>query len=176
MFRCRRFLALLVAIPLTLHVAGCRKNEKETPSEKEQAAKRVEARTRNACEKIVQDFLRAMVQKDYAKAVEFIDVDEMIQAAEGSPDSRSPSGPLDVQQMKQMLISMLEKTGQQEGMLSYEVIGSDVSDDRASVDIEIYRDGKLVDSRPYALIRRSGNWKLRGSAVRASLPPVRTWP
>jgi len=121
------------------------------------------------------DYLEALAANDYIKAVEFIDVEEMLnKRREGAG---TMSAPADAAAMKKMLRQMMERTGnQQEGELSYRIMACRVSGEKAAVDVEVYRNDELADEGTYALTKRGGRWKLGGGAIRALASGLRMRP
>ncbi len=175
MTRWRSLISCAAVVCLVCLAPGCRK-EKEKQPHKEAATKRVDVRARNACEKAVKGYLDALAAKDYRKAVDSIDVDEMIRQGQEKPVGSAAAAPGDADQLREMLVSMLEKGGQKAGQLSYDILGSKVSKDQATVQVEVYRDGKLSDKAEYALTKRGDNWLLKGTAIRALMPPMKMAP
>ncbi|NQT83090.1 DUF4878 domain-containing protein [bacterium] len=174
MFRLKKCVIVLVVLFLSGFVVGCGK-EKEKSGRKPAAGKAVKSRERIACEETVKDYLDALAANDYERAVEFIDIEGMLEKREEG--TATASGPVDAAEMKKMFRLMMERTGQQhKGKLTYEIFDSRVSDGEASVEVEVYREGKMVDETAYPLTRRGGGWKVSGEAFRASLPPVGTPP
>jgi len=169
----KKWVVLGVVVALSWLGGACRKEGEKKPTRRE-VQKRIDRRAMTACEKTVSGYLDAVAAKDYAKALDFVDVEEMVREAREKPTGASP--PTDASQMKQMLISMLEKNTQKAGELEYKILGSEVSGDEATVDVELSRDGKVQGKESYGLVKTDGGWKLKGSAIRALLPPRRPAP
>jgi hypothetical protein len=170
MFRVNTWILLLVVFLVGCCSSGCRKKEK--PSGEASGSKRLQLQAKTASEKALAGYLDAIIAKDYEKAVEFIDVEEMLQK-QTSPSSSGPS-PRNADEMKAFLIQMLQRGEDKAGALSYKILEPEITDDLASIPTELYRDDKLVDRPSFALTKRNGQWKLKSSsAVRASMPPVR---
>jgi len=170
MVRWKQCVIVLVVFFLSSFVVGCRK-EKEGSDEKAEEEKRVESRARKACEKAVEDYLNALAAEDYRKAVDLIDVEEMLAKSKGGPSPSSP--PMDATGIKEGLLRMIETAGRlRKGKLTHEILGSRVSGEKASVEVAVYRDGEFADKWTYPLTRRDEQWKLSGSAaIRALAPP-----
>jgi hypothetical protein len=165
MCRWKPYLTVVVAILLISLVAGCGK-KKERPEKERGPENQAEVRAMNACEKALAGYMDALAANDYHKAVEFIDLEEMLEKRrEGTATS---SGPGDVLQMKEMFRLMMERAGkEQKGKLTYEILACHISGDEARVEAVIYRDGKFADRTMYDLKKRGEEWKLSGRAIRA---------
>jgi hypothetical protein len=122
----------------------------------------------SACEKALAGYLEALIANDYDTAVEFIDVEEMLEKnREGTTQF---SGPQDLEQMKQTFRLMLERSaGEQQAALTYEILASHLSGDRARVEAVVYKDGKEASREMYELAKRGGRWRLRGDAALRAL-------
>ena len=170
MFRSNTWILLLVVFLVGYCSSGCRKEDKRSgeasgPAESQPVSV-------SAAEKALAGYLDAIVAKDYEKAVDFIDVEEMLQN-QTIPSSSVPS-PTNADEMKGFLIQMLKRGEDQTGVLSYKILEPEIAGDRASIPTELYRDDQLVDKPNFVLTRNNGEWKLKSSsAVRAAMPPVR---
>jgi hypothetical protein len=162
-------IVLFLAVSMSFS-AGCRKEEKEkTPTKAPQTM--VDVRAQSACERAARKFLDAAAGKDYRLALEYVDVEEMVQKGREQAATSTATPPDDVERLKDMLVAMLEKSSTQAGQLTYAVLGSKVSGDTAVVMFEAHnKAGELVDKGDLALVKRDGKWKLSGSALRAILP------
>ncbi len=174
MFPRKKWLVLLVVVFPVLLVSGCRKEkEQQKKPARRQVQKRVDARAIRACESAVTAYLDAVAAKDFKKALDSIDLEQMVREASEKPASVAASSPSNAGQMKEQLLLMLEKMPQDKGKLTYKILGSEVSGDEATVEVELYRDGTVSDKEAYALVKTPDGWKLRGSAIRALLPPMK---
>lgn len=174
MFRWKPCAIVLGVILVGSLVVGCGKEKRET-HRKPGPGKTVKSRVRKACEKAVADYLDALAANDYIKAVEFIDVEGMLNKRRQG--AGTTSAPADAAAMKKMLRQMMQRTGErQEGELSYRIIASRVSGEEATVEVEVYRNGELADEGTYALTKRGGRWKLGGGAIRALASPIKMRP
>ncbi len=154
-------------------VVGCGK-EKEKPRTRAKP-KKEEARKVTECERTVCAYLDALAASDYRRAVEFLDVEEMLE--KGRESGATLPATMGAIEMKEALLRMMETSGQrQKGKLTYEILACHISGGEATVEAVVYRDGELADRGMYALARRGGEWKLRSSAVRALASPVKKRP
>ncbi len=171
MFRWRQCVIVLAVVFVSGLVVGCRK-EKEVSEKKAAPRESVDERARKAGEKAVRDYLDALAGGDYRGAVEFIDVEEMLETRQPGATTSPPPG--DIEGMKEKFLQMMEMAAkQQKGKLTYKILASRVSDGKVTVEVDVYRDGKLMDSGNYALAKREGEWKIAGSAaIRALMPPA----
>jgi hypothetical protein len=174
MFRWKEYAVLVAVIALSFFFIGCRKEKKE-PLKKPPRAKEVKSPDRIACEKAVGDYLDAVASEDYEGAVEFIDVREMLEKRDQERLTAWPE--TNEAGMKQAILTMMRKAGQlNEGKaLTYEIVGSRVTDGKGVVEVEVFRDGKPVDvkEKGYRLTKRDRRWKLSwGTAIRALMPPA----
>jgi len=170
MFGWKNWVTLLVVGTLVCLATGCRKDEKDRESAEGPRRKKVDVRAKNACERTVKKFLDAAAAKNYRLALEYVDVEEMVREGREKAAASTATPPDDVERLKDMLVSMLERSAEQAGELSYEILGSEISGDEAVVEVKAYRDGMLADQGDHALTKKNGKWKLSGSAIRAILP------
>lgn len=167
----KRWIILCAALCVVIATQGCRKPEKEESSkESSQKEKKTDLVAKNACEQTVQEYLDAAAAKDFRAAVEYIDVDDMIEKARAKATTSTATPPEDAVRMKQLLVAMLEKASADAGALTYRVLGSWVSGDKAIVEVAVYRDGKKVDQADYPLTKKDDIWKIDGSAIRGMIP------
>jgi len=176
MFRWKECAVLVIAVFLGCFVIGCRKEKKE-PVKKPPREKEAKSPERIACEKAVGDYLSAVAAGNYKRAVEFIDVEEMLEKRDEGSLTGWPE--TNVAGMKRAILTMMEKAGQlHKGKpLTYEIVGSRVTGGTGVVEADVFRDGKLVDvkEKAYRLTERDGEWKLSwGTAVRALIPPTKS--
>jgi len=172
MRRSSQLAILLVAMIAGYLTFGCRKEKQPAESRvPPSAGKAIEKRETKACEKTVTGYLDALAANDYMAAVDLIDVEEMLEKkGQGTATFWAPAN---AAEMKQKLFEMMEAAAKQrKGKLTYEILGSHVSGQKATVEVEVYRDGRLVDKEAYRLTRRDGEWKLSGQAIRALFPPM----
>ncbi len=163
MFRWKPSLSVLVVVIASGLLVGCgKKNEQSAKNVGE--AKGSQTPAMSACEKALADYLDALVANDYDKAVEFIDVEEMLE--KNREGTARFSGPQDVEQMKETFRLMLARSaGEQQGKLTYEILASHPSGDTARVEAVVYRDGKEASRWMYDLTKRGEQWRLRGDAA-----------
>lgn len=167
----KRWTILCAALCMVLGTQGCRKPEKEERSkESSPKEKKTDVGAKNACERTVQEYLDAAAAKDFRAAMEYIDVDDMIEKARAKAATSTAAPPEDGVRMKQMLVAMLEKASADAGELTYNILGSWVSGDKAIVEVATYRDGKKVDQADYPLTKKGDIWKINGSAIRGMIP------
>lgn len=175
MFRWRQCVIVLAVVFVSGLIVGCRK-EKEVSEKKAAPGESLDERVRKAGEKVVRDCLDALAAGDYRGAVEFIDVEEMLETRQVGATTSPPPG--DIEGMKEKFLHLMEMAAkQQKGKLTYKIPASRVSDGKVTVEVEVYRDGKLMDKGNYALTKREGQWKIEGNAaIRALMPGVPSIP
>jgi excinuclease UvrABC nuclease subunit len=161
----KSWIVLLIAACMVLSVGGCRKDEKEEPSKQVSAKEKANVRAKNACEQTVREYLGAAAAKDFRRAVDYIDVEEMVEKGREKAATSTATPPEDADRMKDKLVAMLEKALADAGELTCNVLGSKVSGNKATVEVEIYRDGKKVDQVDYPLTKRDDLWKISGSPI-----------
>lgn len=167
----KRWTILCAALCVVLGTQGCRKPEKEESSkESSPKEKKTDVGAKNACEETVHKYLDAAAAKDFRAAVEYIDVEDMVEKGRAKAAISTATPPEDADRLKQMLVAMLEKASADAGELTYSVLGSWVSGDKAIVEVAVYRDGKKVDQADYPLTKKDDVWKINGSAIRGLIP------
>ncbi|MDP2897114.1 MAG: hypothetical protein Q8Q12_11265 [bacterium] len=172
----KSWIVLLIAACMVLSVGGCRKDEKEEPSKQVSAKEKANVRAKNACEQTVREYLDAAAAKDFRRAVDYIDVEEMVEKGREKAATSTATPPGDTDRMKEMLVAMLEKASADGGELTYSILGSKVSGNKAVVEVEVHRDGKKVDQADYPLVKKDSLWKISGSAMRGLLPAPKPKP
>lgn len=166
----KRWGVLLIAVCMVLAVGGCRKGEKQEASKQVSPKEKANIRAKNACELSVREYLDAAAAKDFRRAVDYIDVEEMVEKGREKAATSTATPPADADRMKEMLVAMLEKASADGGELTYTILGSKVSGNKAVVEVEVHRDGKKVDQADYPLVKKDSLWKISGSAMRGLLP------